>query len=339
MDNPLQDFSQMMLPKIEEELKIIVNLVKGSGCDELYNMLAYHLGWEIEGKGVGNPGKRIRPLILLMANLAAGGCWENVLPAAAAVELVHNFSLIHDDIQDNSPLRRGRPTVWKQWGIPQAINAGDTMFVLANMAMLRLKNAPSETTILRASNLLLETCLKLTQGQFLDISYEMIQHLELKDYWPMIAWKTASLISTCAQLGPLIAGVDVEIYEKYRLFGYETGLAFQIQDDILGIWGEAARTGKSSESDLISGKKSLPILYGLKQNGTFAKRWFEGPISADEVSEIAKQLEEEGALSYCQEQTRILTKKAIHALDDAHPTLEAGKALVSLNESLLVRTF
>jgi geranylgeranyl diphosphate synthase type I len=339
MANPLQDLSQIMLPKIEDELKMVVNLVKDSRFDELFNMMGYHLGWEVDGKGAGKPGKRIRPLILLLANSAAGGEWENALPAAAAVELVHNFSLIHDDIQDNSPLRRGRPTVWKHWGIPQAINAGDTMFTLANIAILRLKNVPSETTILRATNSLMETCLKLTQGQFLDISYEKIQHLDLKDYWHMIARKTAALITTSVEIGPIIAGVDVDILEKYRLFGYETGLAFQIQDDLLGIWGEAALTGKSTESDLVSGKKSLPILYGIKQNGAFAKRWFEGPISSDEISEIAKQLESEGAMQYCQEQTRLLTKNALRALDKVHPTQEAGEALVLLNQSLLDRSF
>lgn len=339
MVNPLQDLSQIMLPKIEDELKTVVNLVRDSQFDELFNMLGYHLGWEVEGKGVGKPGKRIRPLLLLLANSAAGGEWENALPAAVAVELVHNFSLIHDDIQDNSPLRRGRPTVWKHWGIPQAINAGDAMFILANIAMLRLVNVPSETTILLASNLLMETCLKLTQGQFLDISYEKIKHLDLKDYWQMIARKTAALITTSVEIGSIIAGVNENILDQYRLFGYETGLAFQIQDDLLGIWGEMALTGKSTESDLVSGKKSLPILYGIKQNGVFAKRWFEGPITSDEVSEIAKQLESEGALQYCQEQTRLLTKNALRALDEVYPTYEAGEALILLIQSLLDRSF
>lgn len=338
MENALQELSRVMLPEIEAELHEVINLVRDSRCVELFNMLGYHLGWDTEGKGIGNPGKRIRPLILLISNAAANGEWENALPAAAAVELVHNFSLIHDDIQDNSPLRRGRPTVWKLWGIPQAINTGDTMFTMAYIALMRLLMVSSETMAIRSSKLLMETCLKLTQGQFLDISYEKNPTLDLDDYWRMIELKTAALLSASAEIGSILAGASEAQIECYRNFGCETGMAFQIQDDVLGIWGEAALTGKSNESDLITGKKSLPILFGIHQNGHFAKRWFEGPIEPHEVIEIAKQLELEGVKQYCLEQTRIHAEKALLALNAAYPSEEGDEALKLLIKSLLDRS-
>ena len=129
MTTPTLDrYFQVCLPAIEEELRQAVAFAGGPGLEELHGMLAYHMGWEGENAGPNASGKRIRPLLVLLACAAAGGDWTDALPGAAAVELVHNFSLIHDDIEDNSDLRRGRPTVWKIWGIPQAINAGDAMY-------------------------------------------------------------------------------------------------------------------------------------------------------------------------------------------------------------------
>src|SRR4030067_283120 len=142
-------------------------------------MVAYHLGWEGDGAGSDARGKRIRPLLVVLACAAAGGDWGKALPAAAAVELVHNFSLIHDDIQDNSPLRRGRTTVWKHWGIPQAINAGDAMLTLAHLSALRLANTISAEVAIQAATIFQQACLQLTKGQYLDLSYENRRPLSL----------------------------------------------------------------------------------------------------------------------------------------------------------------
>ena len=315
----------------------VVGRVDAPETRELHKMLTYHMGWTGEGAGPQARGKRVRPLLLLLVMEASGGSWESALPAAAAVELLHNFSLIHDDIQDNSPLRRGRPTVWKRWGVAQAINAGDTLFTLAHLAILDLEQTASAATALRAANLLHQTCLELTRGQYLDISYETRERISLEDYWTMISGKTAALLASCAETGALVAGTNDKIRAAYRDFGYNLGLAFQVQDDLLGIWGDAERTGKSAESDLVEGKKSLPVVYGLAQEGAFATRWADGPVQPEEVSELADQLASEGARGYAQQISDALTAKALRALEDADPQGEAGARLTRLANSLLNR--
>lgn len=334
---PLESLLQIMLPALEDELKRSIATSNTDGYEKLHNMLAYHLGWVGEGSGSRASGKRIRPLMLLLATAASGGEWERSLPAAAAVELVHNFSLIHDDIEDNSPIRRGRPTVWKKWGMAQAINAGDALFSLAHLSMLRLNETTSIVIALQATQLLHETCLLLTQGQYLDIAYEDRSDLSVDAYWPMVSGKTAALLSACTEIGALISEVDGAIREAYREFGHLLGLAFQTKDDLLGIWGDAAQTGKSADSDLLTGKKSLPVLYGLSQNGPFAERWAQGPIWAEEVSTLAKRLEDEGARDYTRQISDQLTQQALQSLAEAHPQGEAGVALVDLANQLLRR--
>lgn len=333
----LAEYIQAMLPSIESELKSSVALANGDGLDELHHMLAYHLGWQGEGAGAEARGKRLRPLMVLLTTAAAGADWQRALPAAAAVELVHNFSLIHDDIEDNSPLRRGRPTVWKLWGIPQAINAGDAMFTLAHLAMLRLADSVSPEVALQASLLIQRTCLHLTQGQYLDISYETRRDLTVAAYWPMVSGKTAALLAACTQLGALSAEASPSICDSYRQFGRLLGLAFQALDDYLGIWGDAAITGKSAESDLVSGKKSLPVLVGLSRQGAFAERWMQGPITIEEVNHLAGLLEQEGGRAETLARADELTREALAALDQAAPQGDAGIALRALAQLLLER--
>lgn len=322
---------------IEEELHRVIQQADGSGLAEFRHMLAYHLGWEGEGAGAEARGKRIRPLLVLLTNAAAGGDWRSALPAAAAVELVHNFSLIHDDIQDNSPLRRGRPTVWKQWGVPQAINSGDAMLTLAHLSLLRLAETSSPEVALQAMQVLQSACLQLTKGQFLDLLYEERGDLTLDAYWPMVGGKTAALLAACTELGALVANASPEVRKAYRQFGHDLGLAFQALDDILGIWGDAALTGKSSESDLLAGKKSLPVLFGLGRNGLFASRWQQGAITPEETGPLAAQLEAEGARAYAQEKAALWTDQALQALAQAAPRGEAGEALHALARQLLNR--
>jgi geranylgeranyl diphosphate synthase type I len=301
-------------------------------------MLAYHLGWAGEGAGPEASGKRIRPLIVGLVAQASGGTWEASLPAGAAVELLHNFSLIHDDIQDHSPLRRGRPTVWKRWGVPQAINAGDAMFSLANSAILDLAETISPATALEGYRLLQDACLDLTRGQFLDLSYENRLDLNTSAYWPMVSGKTAALIRCCAELGVITGSRDPDVRTAVRDFGYNLGLAFQVQDDLLGIWGQLGTTGKSAESDLMDGKKSLPILYGLEKGGAFSRRWREGEIQPGEVEALAGRLANEGAYEFTLAAAEDLTQKARSALRSASLHGEAADALFELLDLLLNRS-
>ena len=333
----LDELSEVMLPVIEAKLQQAIWQTSRPGLEEMVAMMSYHMGWEGEGAGVERRGKRIRPLLVLLCAAAAGGDWREALPGAVAVELVHNFSLVHDDIQDQSPLRRGRVTLWKRWGIAQALNTGDTLFTLAQLAVLRLAESVSKEAGLAAAQVLQETCLALTQGQYLDLSYEGRVDLSEADYWPMVRGKTAALLEACTYIGARSAQAEPGVCQMYREFGRLLGLAFQVQDDLLGMWGDMTATGKSNASDLVSGKKTLPVLYGLSRKGAFARRWAQGAIQAEVAPKLAAQLEAEGALDYTRQCAEQLTQQAQGALEQAQPAGEAGQALFELARKLWKR--
>ena len=326
-----------LLSQIELELQKQISRLDTPRTKPFHEMLTYHMGWTGEGAGPDATGKRIRPLLVLLCTSSSGADWQSALPAAASIELMHNFSLVHDDIQDNSPTRRGRDTAWVKWGAPMAINVGDALFVISNQALIDLKeNYPAEIVI-RAAEILNNTCLDLTRGQFLDMSYEKRTDLAVDDYWPMIAGKTAALLSACCHIGSILGGVDDSKQEAYRSFGHYLGLAFQVQDDILGIWGDEMVTGKSAASDLIEGKKSLPVLAGLEKKGKFAERWVKGPIQPGEVEEVKRFLSSEGGLIAAQEASKQMTDLALMSLREADPQGVAGEALFVLAGRLLQR--
>lgn len=343
-----ESLQQAMTDAIEEELKRQVARLDHSRIKPFHEMLTYHMGWTGEGAGPKATGKRIRPLLVL---LTTASCfieknnrkkdntinWLHAVSAAASIELVHNFSLVHDDIQDNSETRRGRKTVWVHWGAPIAINVGDALFVIANQSILDLAQHYPAEIVVSAAKILNKTCLELTEGQYLDMSYEERSDLTLEDYWPMIGGKTSSLLSACTNIGALLGYANDERRENFRLFGYHLGMAFQIQDDILGIWGDEALTGKSAASDLVEGKNSLPVLFGLEKNGAFASRWRKGPIKADEVQEVASLLEADGAKAYAEKMSEEETQKALTHLKDADPRGEAGQLMLELANTLLKR--
>ena len=326
-----------LLSAIETELQRQVSRLDTSRTKPFHEMLTYHMGWTGEGAGPEATGKRIRPLMVLLSSAACGTDWGSALPAAAAVELVHNFSLVHDDIQDNSDKRRGRPTTWVKWGMPMAINVGDALFVMSNQAIMDLKENHPPETVVRAAEILHNTCLDLTRGQFLDMSYEERNDLSVEDYWPMVSGKTAALLSACCHIGALLGGADEGGQDSYRAFGHYLGLAFQVQDDILGIWGDEALTGKSAASDLIEGKNSLPVLAGIGTNGKFAARWKQGPIRAEEVQELARLLASEGGYETATDAAQQMTDLALMSLREADPQGEAGDALFELADKLLKR--
>ena len=326
-----------ILSALESELQRQISRLDAPRTRPFYEMLTYHMGWTGEGAGPEATGKRIRPLLLLLCTASCGASWDLALPAAAAVELVHNFSLVHDDIQDNSERRRGRPTTWVKWGMPMAINVGDALFVLSNQAMLDIKEKHPADIVLRAAEILHDTCLELTRGQFLDMSYEERKDLGVEDYWPMISGKTAALLSASCHIGALLGSADESGQDAYRAFGHYLGLAFQVQDDILGIWGDEALTGKSAASDLIEGKNSLPVLAGLGARGRFSARWKQGPVRTEEVGELARLLASEGGYETAVEAAKQMTDLALMSLREADPQGEAGQALFDLADRLLKR--
>lgn len=334
----LQKLSALILPEIESELQRVVAQLDTVNTKPFYEMVTYHMGWTGDRAGPDAAGKRIRPLLMLITTAACGVDWQISLPSAVAVELIHNFSLVHDDIQDQSDLRRGRQTIWKKWGTAHAINVGDALFILAHHALLGQKEVVLPEMAMKSGQIINDACLALTNGQFMDMYYEGRTDLSIEgNYWPMISGKTSELLSVCTTVGALLGGADASTQEAYRSYGHFLGNAFQIRDDYLGIWGDAALTGKSIESDLVMGKKTLPILYGLGKKGLFAQRWAEGPVHPDEVQHLVEQLTTEGAKLYTQEASDRMTDLAINFLRMADPKGEAGEALFELTMNLVGR--
>lgn len=330
-------YSEDVRPALREELELAIAPSADHGTPELQLIITYQLGWTGENAGPKAEGKQIRPLLVLLACEAAGGDWKNALPAAAAVELIHNFSLIHDDIEDNGEMRRGRPAVWKIWGEAQAINTGDAMFALANSSLLNIENTTSQEAALLAGKYFHKACLRLTQGQHLDIAFENMDQVELESYWQMVGGKTAALLAFSLEVGALCAGVSTETRERYRDFGHYLGLAFQAQDDILGIWGQEEQIGKSITGDLVTRKKTLPILYGLAQKKSFYEEWSAGEITPENVGQMSRKLEAEGGRAYAQNTADRLTDLALSSLKTAQPEGKAGEVLFELAEMLMKR--
>ncbi len=252
--------------EVDAELKAVVN------CRSLplYDMMRYHLGW-IDAQGLpitADAGKALRPSLCLFSCEAVGGNYRKALPAAAALELVHNFSLIHDDIQDDDKERRHRSTVWAIWGKPQAINAGTAMRVLANSALARMRG--DGVSLQKQQNIascLDEVTLRLLEGQYLDISFEGRFDITTTDYLDMVAGKTGALIAGSMEVGATIGTDDPAEAENFARIGKNLGLAFQVRDDILGIWGDQATTGKPAGNDIRKRKKSFPVVYALEHAG------------------------------------------------------------------------
>lgn len=303
-------------------------------------MLRYALGWVNQNDEPYNQltGKRIRPILLLLSTEAAGGDWRKSLPAAAAVELLHNFSLIHDDIQDNSLTRHNRPTVWQIWGTANAINAGDALFTLAYCALEELgsQDIPPQT-ILKVWRIFNDTMLELTRGQHLDMSFEHKSIVTTDEYLSMIEGKSAALLATCSKIGALIASGDEQLSNAYMKFGLNIGLAFQIHDDILGIWGDPAVTGKSAATDIISRKKSLPVLYGLGKDEKLVALYQQEKFDSGDVLEAVNILDRIGARDYAQKSETDFYNRALAALEEANPVGEPGKWLGQLVDVLFER--
>ncbi len=340
MSDLLSQYYEEMLPAIEKELKDVLQWQTSESADELYAAMQYHFGWRDESFQPVNSrgGKRIRPILCLLACAAAGGDWHRALPAAAGVELIHNFSLIHDDIEDASATRRGQPTVWKLIGIPKAINVGDSMFALAHIALMRLvaQGVPLET-IVQIFERFDYTCLWLTEGQHADMSFEEQVDVSVDEYQEMIRRKTAVLLATSVEIGALVAGAGTARAEQFRQFGIQLGLAFQVKDDILGIWGDEEAIGKSSATDIRARKKTMPVLYGLQNSAELRELYAKPADTLGFVSQVVTLLHSAGAREFAHRQAAHHSHAALHHLESAEPYGEAGRALYELTNTLLGR--
>ena len=226
----------------------------------LRQMSAYHLGWiDAHGHPANEPaGKRIRPALTLWACELLGGDPAWALPAAVAVELIHNFTLIHDDIQDGDQLRRHRPTVWTIWGAEQGINAGDGMF--ANALSGLLAPGPRPGRRMRAAHLLSGAVVQVVEGQCLDLALEGRPGAPQATYLRLVTMKTGALIGAAMAAGAVLAGAPRAVARRFDAAGRLLGLAFQVRDDWLGTWGDPQVTGKGRSGDLRRRKLTYPVV-------------------------------------------------------------------------------
>jgi len=315
---PSLDLEELIADTEAEILRLVGD--RDPSTTGVYEQVRYHLGLD----GSGAPaGKRVRPLLGLLAYASIAGDHRRALPGAAAVELGHNFSLVHDDIEDGDRERRHRPTVWALHGIPQAINTGDMLFSLSRMALHRLTDLGfSDAKVLRLMRLYDETCVALCEGQYIDIATsESGDGMSVELYFDMIGRKTAALIAASIEAGAALATDDDEIIRRYRGFGWALGLAFQLNDDLLGIWGQERSTGKEP-TDLLRKKKTLPVIFAFERAGPEDRARLYELYAADtltdtDIAELTSILERSGARDYTRDQARRYRDEALAELDAA----------------------
>ena len=317
-----------LIADTEQEMLGLIERHEDERTRELYTMVRYHMGLDSDAPR----GKRMRPLIGLLAYQSITGDHSKALPGAAAVEMGHNFSLVHDDIEDNGTERRHRPALWTVWGKAQAINTGDALFTLSRMALYRLEEEGFDAgRILRLMRLYDQTCLDLCEGQFMDIwTSEHDEWMSVDYYFDMIGRKTAALIAGSAEAGAVLATDDESVITAYRRFGWALGLAFQLNDDVLGIWGDEAQTGKET-SDIATRKKTLPLIYALAEaTGRDGRRLqailaqSEREPTPAEVTEVLSILDRVGAQEYTRQRAREHRDEALAQLESVGTVDEAS---------------
>ncbi|HEX7224789.1 MAG TPA: polyprenyl synthetase family protein [Candidatus Limnocylindria bacterium] len=335
-----------LLDDIESEMAGVLD-ERGGHARPLYEMLAYHLGIDAPERP---RGKRMRPLLGLLAYESLTGEYEAALPGAAAVELGHNFSLVHDDIEDADAERHHRPTLWALWGVPLAINAGDAMFALSRLALYRLLDTFSERRVLALMRVYDETCLALCEGQYLDITFERQADVSVEAYLEMIGKKTAALVGASVEAGAILATDDREVVEAYRRFGYDLGMAFQMADDVKGSFWSSADSGKAEAGDVRKRKKTLPLVWAMahaddadraRLTELYAVPDGRGPapvgepMGDTEVAEVLAILERSGAREHTLGEARRYRDLALRHLELLPCPLDRKRDLAELVRSVI----
>lgn len=307
---------------------------------DLSQIARYHLGWsDAEGRPVAAPGgKRIRPALAILGTEAVGAPSAVGIPGAVAVELVHNYSLIIDDVIDADTERHHRPTVWTLFGVSHAIIAGDALQVLAHQVLL---NEPAEVRA-AASAALAAATTTMIAGQSDDIAFERRRGVTIEQCIDMSSAKTGALLGCAASIGAILAGAPADTVEALRTYGLHLGLAFQAVDDLLGIWGEPARTGKPRGSDLRYRKKSMPIVYALSADGPEVEELRSlilgpavtvdtpPPLSTYEVARATHLIEALGAREWTVTEAKSNLDAALGALERVALAPDAHRELADL---------
>jgi geranylgeranyl diphosphate synthase type I len=281
----------------EQHLEGLIRDYRGSR--HVSDMLFYHFGYGEYGPA--RRGKRLRPRLLLAVAEAEGARLDDALDPAAAVEILHNYSLVHDDIEDGDELRHGRKTLWTVYGIPQALNAGDALCAISFLVLMNATARHSDERVLCMVRALHEAHETMCDGQSMDLAFERAPSVDLAEYHRMIGAKTAALFGASSELGALCAPCDTAAVRRYRELGRAFGLAFQIRDDVLGVWGTLETTGKIRFNDIARRKWTFPVVWALAGPPSPARCRIEdaylGSQALDEadVRSVVEALDEVGA--------------------------------------------
>lgn len=323
-----------------------IDTILQTGAPFAADMNRYFFGWldeSLQPVSDTNRGKRLRPIMTLLTCEALTGTYQPALPLAAVVEIIHNYSLIHDDIADRDEERRGRPTVWKIWGDGLAINTGDALYTLAYHTVLGMDLPPAQVVALQ--QVVVETALQLAKGQHYDITFERRVDVNEAMYLDMIGGKTAALLAAATRLGAMVGTDQPDVIDAYADFGRNLGLAFQIQDDFLNIWVDAAITGKPQHSDLRNKKKSLPVTYAFGNADEADRRRMatiygdiDSDMTEDEIGFMLDVFQRIDARGYTEGLVRHHTDSALAALDRTGVKSPAQAHLRALAAMLIQRT-
>lgn len=265
----------------EDSLKHLVLTRTPESLPGLREMVSYHFGWNDPSS---KTGKRLRPMLLLSGGLMFGGQPMELMPAAVAMEVLHNYTLIHDDIEDQGETRHGRECLWRKYGLAQALNVGDFLSTMAHDIFYEVEALVNPSNFARAYSVFRQASMDVIRGQYLDMDFETSEYISVDQYLEMIRLKTSRLISGSIRIGALLVGVEDETDVLLEEIGEHAGLAFQIQDDYLGIWGDTSTTGKSNLTDLTTRKKTYPILLGLAACPPFKAAWDANPNITPELA-------------------------------------------------------
>lgn len=323
---------------VNPQLRSTVETLPGS----MRRVAMYHFGWEhADGTPAAeHPGKAIRPALVLAATRALGAEEAGAVKAAAAVELAHNFTLLHDDIVDEDVTRRHRPTAWTVFGVPDALIAGDAMSALALRMLAEDPHPASAAASARLAACIIELC----AGQQADCAFERRapREVSLDECLAMATAKTGALLGASCAIGALYAGAGDEEVAAMDAFGREAGLAFQLIDDLIGIWGDPERTGKPAGADLVAHKKSLPVVAALA-SGTpagdeLAELYARPVLDEAAVRAAADAVERAGGRDWAQGQAAERMGRAVEHLAQAVPDPAAAGDMLALAEFVTRRT-
>ena len=287
-------------------------------------------------------GKRIRPALVLLAHGLFSDASEPALPAAMAVEIFHNFSLVHDDIMDEAPVRRGKPTLHEKYGLPAGILSGDVMLILAGQFLTRCEPASRTGALVRVFN---EMAIEVCEGQQLDMDFEQDFNCTLPLYLKMIELKTGALIGASLELGAMVAGAEPSDLFHLRSFGRKLGIAFQLQDDYLDTFGDPEKFGKKPGGDIVRNKKTFLVLRAAELANAAQKtaldQWM-GSIHPNESEKVAAVMDIFTALDIQEETRRAMTQyheEALGHLKAVQTTDHKKEGLLELSEMLFNRDF